>query len=171
MPWVLKNFLKECLGGGWGNPVLNLQEQLRRLEVPFINESLAAEDRSPFSLFQSMSAPHLAEDAPRLQVLQAQLNQVHARQEQLLQQVDSFTRSPGLAPPLWTGTPQGRWGRSCLLMGNGVFGSEFSSLARRASRALAWGKTMGAKTGGEDISYRTNGWLQTGLCETEGSGT
>ncbi|XP_057361670.1 macrophage receptor MARCO [Manis pentadactyla] len=83
--------------------VLNLQEQLRRLEVPFINESLAAEDRSPFSLFQSMSAPHLAEDAPRLQVLQAQLNQVHARQEHLLQQVDSFTRSAG--PPGPQGPP------------------------------------------------------------------
>ncbi|XP_014319352.1 macrophage receptor MARCO [Myotis lucifugus] len=75
--------------------VLNLQEQLRALEIPFDNETLAAEDSPSFASLWSHS-PSPPAGALRLQVLQAQLIQVRARQEHLLQQVDNFTRSPEL---------------------------------------------------------------------------
>ncbi|ELK25701.1 Macrophage receptor MARCO [Myotis davidii] len=85
--------IKECRGAG-GCLVLNLQEQLRALEIPFDNETLAAEDNPSFASLWSHS-PSPPAGALRLQVLQAQLRQVRAQQEHLLQQVDNFTRSPG----------------------------------------------------------------------------
>ncbi|XP_005885843.1 PREDICTED: macrophage receptor MARCO isoform X2 [Myotis brandtii] len=75
--------------------VLNLQEQLRALEIPFDNETLVAEDSPSFGSLWSHS-PSPPAGALRLQVLQAQLSQVRAQQEHLLQQVDNFTRSPEL---------------------------------------------------------------------------
>lgn len=74
----------------------------------FDNGTLAAEDSPSFASLWSQPSPPLPAGALRLQVLQAQLSQVRARQEHLLQQVDNFTRSPGLAPPLRIGTPQRR---------------------------------------------------------------
>ncbi|XP_047579132.1 macrophage receptor MARCO [Lutra lutra] len=75
--------------------VLNLQERLRVLETHF-NGTLAAEDHQSFSLFQSMPLPHLPGGMLGLQALQAQITQVHTRQEHLLRKVDNFTRSPEL---------------------------------------------------------------------------
>lgn len=80
-----------------GCPVLNLQEQLRALEIHLGNGTLADEDSPSFALLWSGHTPHLAAGARSLQVLQAQLSQVHIKQEHLLQQVDNFTRNPGLA--------------------------------------------------------------------------
>lgn len=91
--------------GGLGCPVLNLQKRLWALEIHFDNETLAAEDHPSYSLLWSEYLPHLAAGTPRLQVLQAQLIQVHNRQEHLLQQVDNFTKNQGLAPSPWIGAP------------------------------------------------------------------
>ncbi|XP_016006911.2 macrophage receptor MARCO-like isoform X2 [Rousettus aegyptiacus] len=76
--------------------VLNLQKRLWTLEINFNDETLAAEDHPSYSLLQSEYRPHLAAGAPRLKVLQAQLTQVHNRQEHLLQQVDNFTKNQEL---------------------------------------------------------------------------
>lgn len=85
------------LWGGVGCPVLNLQEQLRALEIHLGNGTLADEDSPSFALLSSKHTPYLAAGALSLRVLQAQLSQVHTKQEHLLQQVDNFTRNPGLA--------------------------------------------------------------------------
>ncbi|XP_066201287.1 macrophage receptor MARCO [Saccopteryx leptura] len=76
--------------------VLNLQEQLRALEGRFDNGTLAAEDSPSYALLWSERAPHRAAGPLRLQLVQAQLTQVHSRQEWLLQQMDNFTRNPEL---------------------------------------------------------------------------
>ncbi|XP_016006876.2 macrophage receptor MARCO [Rousettus aegyptiacus] len=76
--------------------VLNLQKRLWTLEINFDNETLATEDHPSYSLLWSEYHPHLAAGAPRLKVLQAQLTQVHNRQEHLLQQVDNFTKNQEL---------------------------------------------------------------------------
>ncbi|KAJ8792273.1 hypothetical protein J1605_019965 [Eschrichtius robustus] len=60
--------------------VLNLQKQLRALEMPYNNQTLVSEH-----------------------FLQAQLARVHTRQEHLLRRVDNFTRIPG--PPGPRGPP------------------------------------------------------------------
>lgn len=102
--------------GGLGCPVLNLQKRLWTLEINFNDETLAAEDHPSYSLLQSEYRPHLAAGAPRLKVLQAQLTQVHNRQEHLLQQVDNFTKNQGLAPSPRIGAPQRRMGEEELLL-------------------------------------------------------
>ncbi|XP_045059048.2 macrophage receptor MARCO [Desmodus rotundus] len=76
--------------------VLNLQEQLRALEIHLGNGTLANEDSPSFALLSSKHTPYLAAGALSLRVLQAQLSQVHTKQEHLLQQVDNFTRNPEL---------------------------------------------------------------------------
>ncbi|ELK04555.1 Macrophage receptor MARCO [Pteropus alecto] len=80
-----------------------LQKRLWVLEIHFENETLASEDHPSYSLLWSEYLPHSAADAPRLQVLQAQLIQVHNRQKRLLQQVDNFTKNQG--PPGHQGLP------------------------------------------------------------------
>lgn len=74
--------------------VLNLQKRLRALEVHFTNGTLAAEDSAALSLLQLGPIPSLPGSTLGLQVLQARLTQVHARQEHLLQKVDNFTQHP-----------------------------------------------------------------------------
>lgn len=96
---------KECRGVG-GCLVLNLQEQLRALEIPFDNGTLAAENSSSFAALWSHSSS-LPAGARRLLALQAQLSQVRAQQEHLLQQVDNFTRNPGLPLPSGLGLLSG----------------------------------------------------------------
>ncbi|XP_045682065.1 macrophage receptor MARCO [Phyllostomus hastatus] len=76
--------------------VLNLQEQLKSLEIHLGNGTLIEEDSPSFALLWSEHTPHLAAGARSLQVLQAQLSRVHSKQEHLLQQVDNFTRNPEL---------------------------------------------------------------------------
>ncbi|GAB5575603.1 macrophage receptor MARCO isoform X1 [Prionailurus iriomotensis] len=71
-------------------------ERLWALEMHFTNGTLAAEDSPSFSLLQSMPIPHLPGGALGLHVLQAQITQVHTRQEHLLRKVDNFTRNPEL---------------------------------------------------------------------------
>ncbi|XP_011364376.2 macrophage receptor MARCO [Pteropus vampyrus] len=73
-----------------------LQKRLWVLEIHFENETLASEDHPSYSLLWSEYLPRSAADAPRLQVLQAQLIQVHNRQKHLLQQVDNFTKNQEL---------------------------------------------------------------------------
>uniref|UniRef100_A0A8D0PA78 SRCR domain-containing protein n=1 Tax=Sus scrofa TaxID=9823 RepID=A0A8D0PA78_PIG len=88
--------------------VLKLQEQLRALVIYPHNETLATEG-SWSSFLQSIPPP--AGDAPRLQILQTQLTQICARQEQLLRRVDNCTQIPG--PPGPQGPPgiKGETGR------------------------------------------------------------
>ncbi|CAK6448635.1 unnamed protein product [Pipistrellus nathusii] len=76
--------------------VLYLQKHLRALEMHFDNGTWAAEESPSFAKLWSLHSPPLPAGATRLQVLQAQLSQVCAQQEQLMQQVDNFTRSPEL---------------------------------------------------------------------------
>lgn len=98
--------IKECRGAG-GCLVLILQKQLKALEIHFDNGSLPAEDSQFFALVGPQHSPSLPAGALRLQVLQDQLSQVRARQEHLLQQVDNFTRSPGLPLPSGLGLLRG----------------------------------------------------------------
>lgn len=138
-----------------GCPVLNLQERLWALEIHFENETLATED-SPFFLHSEPGA-HLAVGAPKLRVLQAQLTQVHTRQEQLLRQVDSFTRNPGLAPspPDWDSSEMdGKGGAACSWERRSLGPNPLPWQGRGASKTLAWYGTLGAKTQSE--SYM--GW-------------
>lgn len=74
--------------------VLSLQKWI--LEKYLDNETLAAEDRSFFSLQLASPETHLVPRTPGLQALQVQLTQVRTSQEQLLQQVDNLTRNPEL---------------------------------------------------------------------------
>lgn len=97
-----------CVCGWGGCLVLYLQKHLRALEMHFDNGTWAAEESPSFAKLWSLHSPPLPAGATRLQVLQAQLSQVCAQQEQLMQQVDNFTRSPGLAPPLRIWTPHRR---------------------------------------------------------------
>lgn len=78
-------------------PVLSLQKWI--LEKYLDNETLAAEDRSFFSLQLASPETHLVPRTPGLQALQVQLTQVRTSQEQLLQQVDNLTRNPGTTTP------------------------------------------------------------------------
>ncbi|XP_054430908.1 macrophage receptor MARCO [Pteronotus mesoamericanus] len=76
--------------------VLNLQEQLRALEIDLDNGTLATEDSPSFALIWSEHTPPLAAGSLSLRVLRAQLSQVHTKQEHLQRQVDNFTRNPEL---------------------------------------------------------------------------
>ncbi|XP_077009667.1 macrophage receptor MARCO isoform X2 [Tamandua tetradactyla] len=77
--------------------VLSLQDHFRTLEMYFLNGTLAEDN--PSFLLQSAHIPSLAGgrwESGRLQVLQAQLMEVHTSQKYLLRWVDNFTRSPEL---------------------------------------------------------------------------
>uniref|UniRef100_A0A8D2HR48 SRCR domain-containing protein n=1 Tax=Urocitellus parryii TaxID=9999 RepID=A0A8D2HR48_UROPR len=75
--------------------VLNLQERLWALESYFTNTTLAAEDRPTSWLPSAHRQIFLAPSVSELRDLQAQMVQVRGSQEQLLQQIDSFTKNPG----------------------------------------------------------------------------
>lgn len=107
------NEVPERVLWGWGGcSVLKLQEQLRALVIYPHNETLATEG-SWSSFLQSIPPP--AGDAPRLQILQTQLTQICARQEQLLRRVDNCTQIPGwpLPPGLGLLRGHGKGGATC----------------------------------------------------------
>ncbi|ERE73799.1 macrophage receptor MARCO-like protein [Cricetulus griseus] len=72
--------------------VVSLQKWI--LEKCLDNETLAAEDRSFFSLQLASPQTQLVPGKPQLQALQVQLTEVRISQKQLLQQVDNLTRNP-----------------------------------------------------------------------------
>lgn len=77
--------------------VLNLQEQLKVVEMDSGNGTLAAGYKDKrFSLQLACPKTHLVSGGPGLQVLQAQLTQVCTSQEQLRQQVNNLTQNPDL---------------------------------------------------------------------------
>lgn len=78
-------------------PVVSLQKWI--LEKCLDNETLAAEDRSFFSLQLASPQTQLVPGKPQLQALQVQLTEVRISQKQLLQQVDNLTRNPGTTTP------------------------------------------------------------------------
>ncbi|MEJ1269991.1 macrophage receptor with collagenous structure [Cricetulus griseus] len=77
--------------------VVSLQKWI--LEKCLDNETLAAEDRSFFSLQLASPQTQLVPGKPQLQALQVQLTEVRISQKQLLQQVDNLTRNPGAPGP------------------------------------------------------------------------
>ncbi|EGV99069.1 Macrophage receptor MARCO [Cricetulus griseus] len=85
--------------------VVSLQKWI--LEKCLDNETLAAEDRSFFSLQLASPQTQLVPGKPQLQALQVQLTEVRISQKQLLQQEPIPSRAAGayLIPVLATGAP------------------------------------------------------------------
>lgn len=160
--------------GGLGCPVRILQKRLWILEIHFENETLASEDHPSYSLLWSEYLPHSAADAPRLQVLQAQLIQVHNRQKHLLQQVDNFTKNQGLAPLPRIGAPQRRMGeRELLVQGQGDLWAQISFLGKGGlpkpwPSMGPWGQDTGHEPCGVGMKLHVPWVPQIGLCPSQG---